>query len=234
MATVPETVEIERRISADNLDIETLVGDATWKDILVELVRKNELDPWNIDIVDVVDRYVATVRELKTLDLHVPANIILAAAMLLRFKSEVLLLEEQEEEAGEEEAHLRENVVVEPLTFRLRLPPKRRLSLAELIGALDEAMKLKEVRELARKNLQVSFPMLVKDVDIEAEVEHIYKLIKAKTDKSRMTTFSAVSMASKFSDVLLDFFIPLLFLAHKNRVTLIQERFFDEIIIALN
>ena len=233
MATVQETEEMNRRISPESLNIEELVGEATWKDVLIELVRKNELNPWDIDIVDVVDKYVTAVRELKVLDLHVPANIILAAAMLLRFKSEVLLIEEEEEAIGEEPRQ-RTSVPVEPLTLRLRLPPKRRLTLTELIAALDEAMKLKEVRDLAKKNLQVQFPMMIKEVDIETEVERIYQTIRKHVDKSKMVTFSAVCRASQFDDVLLDLFIPLLFLAHKERVTLIQERLFDEIIIALN
>jgi segregation and condensation protein A len=224
---------MNERVPSEGLDIEALVGEATWKDILMGLVRKNELNPWDIDIVDIVDKYVAAVRELKVLDLHVPANIILAAAMLLRFKSEVLLIAE-EEDATSEEPHQRQKVAVEQLTLRLRLPPKRRLTLAELIGALDEAMKLKEVRDLAKKNLQVQFPMMINEIDIEAEVERIYQIICKLVDKSKMVTFSSVCRTSQFTDVLLDLFIPLLFLAHKEKVTLIQEKFFDEIIIALN
>ena len=233
MATVQETEKMNERISSDGLDIEALVGEATWKDILMDLVRKNELNPWDIDIVDIVDKYVNAVKELKVLDLHVPANIILAAAMLLRFKSEVLLIAEEEGTTAEE-PHQRQNVTVEQLTLRLRIPPKRRLTLAELIGALDEAMKLKEVRDLAKKNLQVQFPMMINEIDIEAEVERIYQVICNLADKSKMVTFSSVCRTSQFTDVLLDLFIPLLFLAHKERVTLIQEKFFDEIIIALN
>ena len=88
--------------------------------------------------------------------------------------------------------------------------------------------------ELAKKNLQVSFPMMLKEVDIETEVERIYEILTSHADAGRMVTFSTVARSTQFNDVLLELFIPLLFLAHKNRVTLIQERFFDEIIIALN
>ena len=47
-------------------------------------------------------------------------------------------------------------------------------------------------------------------------------------------TFNNLTRALADYDALLNIFIPLLFLAHKNRVTLVQERFFSEIIIALN
>ena len=36
------------------------------------------------------------------------------------------------------------SVIIDPLNFRLRLPPKRKVSLAELMSALDEAMKLRQ------------------------------------------------------------------------------------------
>lgn len=237
MAITQEAEEMRDRVSSGDLDIEELVGEATWKDILIELVRKEKLDPWDIDIIDVVDRYVAAVREMKVLDLRVPANIMLAAAMLLRFKSDVLLYEEKEAVASEEAA-MRPDVPVEPLTFRLRLPPKRRLTLAELVSALDEAMKLKEARETARTELRVSFPLLLEEPDIEEEIERVYSAVVASADSSRMVTFSALlreaAPAQGSSDVLVGLFIPLLFLAHKGRVTLVQERFFGEIIIALN
>ena len=231
MATVQKE-EVQQYVSAESISIEKLVTEATWKDILIELVKKEQIDPWNIDIVDVVDKYVAAVREMKVLDLRIPANIILAASILLRFQSEVLLHQEEEELAQEHEQS-RRITDVEPLTFRLRLPPKRRLTLAELVAALDEAMKLREVRELAKKNLQVSFPLMFKSVDIETEMENIYGIVKSNVDASNMTTFNTVSRSAQFNDVLLELFIPLLFLAHKNRVTLIQEKFFDEIIISL-
>ncbi len=231
MATVQKE-EVQQYVSAESISIEKLVTEATWKDILIELVKKEQIDPWNIDIVDVVDKYVAAVREMKVLDLRIPANIILAASILLRFQSEVLLHQEEEELAQEHEQS-RRITDVEPLTFRLRLPPKRRLTLAELVAALDEAMKLREVRELAKKNLQVSFPLMFKSVDIETEIENIYGIVKSNVDASNMTTFNTVSRSAQFNDVLLELFIPLLFLAHKNRVTLIQEKFFDEIIISL-
>ncbi len=232
MATV-RTEEVQQYVSAESISLERLVTEATWKDILIDLVKKEQIDPWNIDIVDVVDKYVAAVKEMKILDLRIPANIILAASILLRFQSEVLLQEEEEELAEEQQAQSRRITEVEPLTFRLRLPPKRRLTLAELVSALDEAMKLKEVRELAKKNMQVSFPLMFKSGDFEAEIENIYGIVKSNVDASNMTTFNAVARASQFNDVLLELFIPLLFLAHKNRVTLIQEKFFDEIIISV-
>ena len=58
-------------------------------------------------------------------------------------------------------------------------------------------------------------------------------MINRNVDKSNMITFSHLSSVSETADVLLGLFIPLLFLAHNEKVVLIQEKFFSEIIIAL-
>ena len=111
-----------------DFNIVDLVNEATWKDLLIELVHKNMLDPWNIDIIDIVDKYVNAVKAMKVLDLRVPANIILAASILLRMKSEMLSINEPEEEEATEEVVHREVLEPESLTFRLRIPPKRRVT----------------------------------------------------------------------------------------------------------
>ncbi|MDE1852023.1 MAG: segregation/condensation protein A [Candidatus Micrarchaeota archaeon] len=212
--------------------IELINSEATWKDLLIGLVEKNQFDPWNIDISEIVDRYVDTVKNMKVLDLRVPANIILAAAILLRLKSGLITITEDEEVPVEEAHFERPDVPVEDLSFRLRLPPKRKVSLQELITALDEAMKIKEVRQSLVKPI-VNVPITIRTVDIEKEVEELYKKIKKNTGKDRMTTFSSLAKVLQLDDVLLGLFIPLLFMAQKGKILLMQERFFDEIIVSL-
>lgn len=231
MATVQAA--LQDRGSA-NVDLVNLVNtEATWKELLIELVDKNQLNPWDIDIIEIVDKYVDTVKRMKVIDLRVPANIILAAAILLRLKSSILSLEEELQESDAEEVPVsRPVIVVDGLNLRLRVPPKRRISLKELIEALDEAIKLKEQR-IARINSPLSIPLEILTFDIEVESDRVYKILSKNLDRSRMTTFSHMSTLEEFKDVLLELFIPLLFLEHSGRVSLIQERFFEEIIIAM-
>lgn len=216
-------------------DIERFVGEATWKDILIELVKHSELNPWDIDIIDIVGKYVEVVKGLKVMDLRVPANIILAASILLRLKSDMLELgEDAVEEMGPEDAAGRPYVSVDPLSVRLRLPPRRRVTLPELISALDEAMKLKEFKEARLASAGTEFPLTLNRVDVEADIEALFVLLTQHVDTSRMLTFSSLYSLSQKPDALLDVFIPLLFLANKNRIALLQEEFFGEIVIVLN
>ncbi len=232
MATMQTELVVEVNTSSDIIDL--VNNEATWRDLLLDLAEKNKLDPWNIDIIDIVDKYIDTVKKLKVLDLRVPANIILAAAILLRLKSNYISLQdyadtEESSEAGFE----RPNIVVDTLNFRLRLPPTRKISLTELISALDEAMKIKETRLSPSEKPLPFVPIKLENFDIEAETEKLYDIMKENVDKSNMVTFSYLSRLSSINDPLLGLFIPLLFLAHKDRVTMIQEKFFSEIIIAL-
>jgi len=225
-------LEVEATIDAANMNLEQLVTEATWKEILIDLARREKFDPWNVDIVEVVDKYIEAIKGMKVMDLRIPANIILAAAILLRLKSEMLgFAEEQIDESLPPEE--RPMVTVDQLSFRLRIPPKRKMTLPELITALEEAMKLKEIKENVSREAPMPIQLNINPMDIEAEIENVYKLVKKSVDKSKMTTFSILSQGRGVEEALLGVFIPLLFLSHKNKIVLIQERFFDEIIVAL-
>jgi segregation and condensation protein A len=230
-----EALGIEK--DSNKVDLSILVSDATWKDILVDLVRNNELDPWNIDIVDIVDKYINAIKKLKVMDLRVPANIILAAALLLRLKSEMLSLFERQElqEMPEEDVFKREPVLIDELSLRLRPPIKRKIALVELIHALEEAMKIKDKKSNASLLKGVQFDLKFEEIDMEKEIEKLHETIKKNVDNQSMTTFSYLSkeVSIRNNDIIVGLFIPLLFLAHKGKIYLMQEEFFGEIIIKL-
>ncbi len=225
--------------SAKNLNLEEFVKNATWRELLVELVDSNKIDPWNIDLIKVVDGYIAFIKQMKVLDLHVPANIILAASILLRLKSETIKIFEIEEPVQEMEEPLqtgpRVYPEVPPLVPRIRLQPSRKITLIELMDALNQAMKVKEDRESFIEEAHQIVPFYINKEDIDEKIDNIYSMVSGNLDKEGFTTFA--DLANKFTheeSILLDLFIPLLFLAHKGRVLIIQEKFFDEIIIKLD
>lgn len=59
-------------------------------EILVELAKNNKIDPWNIDIVDVTDKFLLQIVEMKTHNLMLTGKTLFFAALLLRMKSDVL------------------------------------------------------------------------------------------------------------------------------------------------
>ncbi len=230
-------IEIESSAPTfSNLDIQEFVQNATWRELLTELVTSNRLDPWDIDITKVVDSYLKMVRRMKVLDLKIPANIILAASILLRMKSESLSIFEinemqqleQEQDGIEERA--RPNV--DSLVPRARMQPRRKVTLNELLEALDEAIKMQEKRHVNFERVHTPINLVINEKDIDEKKEIVVNAIKSIADRKGLTTFSALSSAFKDSDsIVLDLFVPLLFLAQDNAVLIIQENFFDEIFI---
>lgn len=58
--------------------------------ILVDMAKAGKIDPWNIDIVDVTDKYLAHMVQMKSQNLRVTGRTFLFAAVLLKLKSNVL------------------------------------------------------------------------------------------------------------------------------------------------
>ncbi len=72
--------------------------------LLVEMAKSGKIDPWNIDIVDVTEKYLQKMIEMKSLNLKVASRTLLFAAILCRLQSNVLAglsLEEFKEEEPE-------------------------------------------------------------------------------------------------------------------------------------
>ena len=59
-------------------------------EILVNLVKQNKLNPWNIDIVDITDKYLMHIFQSKAQNLRLTGRALFFAATLLKLKSNIL------------------------------------------------------------------------------------------------------------------------------------------------
>jgi len=202
-------------------------------DILLQLVQMGRVDPWNIDIVDLTEKYIQRLREMKELDLRVSARAILAASILVRMKSEALLQEEEEsEEENSEEERIR--VEVEPLA-----PPLRRVeryyTFDDLIEALVDALEEAErKRPRKRKREEIEEEVFVVDdfrVDIEKHVNRLYEIVKKMYSESRKPIRFWDLVFDNTPKVIARTFLYLLFLANMGKVDLVQEEPFGEILV---
>ncbi|MDX1745252.1 MAG: ScpA family protein [Halobacteriales archaeon] len=69
-------------------------------ELLVQLAEEGEIEPWDIDIVEVTDKFLA---RLDDADLRTSARALFYAAVLLRMKSDALLEDDEAESVEEEE-----------------------------------------------------------------------------------------------------------------------------------
>lgn len=225
-------LQTEERIN--RIDIADFVQSATWRELLIELVESKKLDPWDIDISKMLDAYIEAVRKMKVLDLHLPANVILAASILLRMKSESLSSYGQEDSIEEEpERFVRQPVDVPDLTMKARMQPGRHITLQELLDAMEGAMRVQEGRARRSEEIQLPIRITIGD-DIDSRTKDVHSLLKRSVDSFGMATFSG--LARKFNsmeDTLLKLFIPLLYLAQKEVIAFSQEEVFGEIIIKM-
>jgi len=228
--------EPEKSAKPKKLDLERLVAQPTWKEMLFDLVVREHLDPWNIDIGVIAGKYLERIRNMQTLDLHIPANIILAASILLRFKSDAIRLEEEVQEV-EQETFIGEDqppVEIPMLTLRTRIPPKRKVTLDELVQALEEVFEDQKRREELKNKPVIPEKMIVTlpEFDIERQTEEVYKRIKATADSQGLATLSSILKDDSAQEKVFTL-LPLLFLAQAGKINIFQEKFFGEIFVQL-
>ncbi len=200
-------------------------------DILLQLVTMGKVDPWNIDIVDLTEKYIERLREMKELDLRLSARAILAASILLRMKTEALLYGDEEEEEEHEE---RIRVEVEPLA-----PPLRRVeryyTFDDLIEALMDALEEAEKRKpRQKKRVEIEEEIFVVDdfrVDVEKHVNRLYEIVKKLYEESRGKIDFWDLVFDPSPKIIARTFLYLLFLANMGKIELIQEEPFGEIYI---
>jgi segregation and condensation protein A len=225
----------------EQIDIEQLVASSTWRDILLELVTTEQLDPWNIDISRTADRYIERVKQMKFMDLHVPANVILAASILLRLKADSLPLE-SEEQVAEQETFIEgpTSVEVPMLQLRLRIPPKRAVTLVDLMHAMEEVMEIERRHARAATERKEVMEIKLPAFNIEKETAKMLERVKKLADTEGMLTFSDLvknmrqeQKNTPSKQLVVYTLIPLLYLTQDRKVIVMQDEHFGEIFIEL-
>ncbi len=84
--------------------------------MLVDMARRGEIDPWNVDVVEVADKFLQELERAKKLDLRVSGRVLLYAAILVRMKADILAEEavlENDENENEDNCENYENYIIE-------------------------------------------------------------------------------------------------------------------------
>lgn len=172
------------------MDLLSIVVQPTWRDFLVELISTNQMDPWGLDLVEIADKYLQKVRQLTVMDLRIPANVILASAILLRFKADSLSFDEEpaEEEFVEERQLVSE--AIPELVFRANRPRNRRVTLEELMKAVEHVLK-----DGPRKTLAAAPKILSLEVpkqDMGERMKKVYERAITMRDTEGVLVFSSL------------------------------------------
>jgi segregation and condensation protein A len=224
--------------------------EITWKQSLFELVRREQMDPWDIDIGVIAGKFLDFINKLKEMDFRITGKMVLAAALLLRLKSLKLLgsdLEEldrliagntvtEDEFYDELEQQKQKNQTGkwegQPLIPRTPQPRQRKVSIYDLVNALEQALEVKKRRIM---NSIPAYEHVVPDrkIEISVVIDDVYKaIVEHYRTQNEKLTFSMLLPGEERIDKIYTF-IPLLHLSNQRKIDLEQEAPFAEIRVLL-
>ncbi|RJQ16884.1 hypothetical protein C4573_02370 [Candidatus Woesearchaeota archaeon] len=218
--------------------------EITWQTIIYDLVAKEQMNPWDINVSLLSQKFLEMLTKLKNLDFRISGKMVLAAAILLRIKSNRFIDEDiaalDQLIAGTEEVDLLETAeeTVErdalPKLFpRTPQPRKRKVSVYDLVNALEKALEVENRRvPVVKESQKVTVPE--RTVDMQQVMKTVYSKITSFFSKktTMKLTFDQLIPSDKPKDKVMTF-IPLLHLDTQRKIDLLQQEHFGEIEIQL-
>ncbi len=207
-------------------------------EILVNLAKNGEIDPWNIDIVELTDKFLKHVEELEKMDLRVSGRTLLYAAILLRMKSNALVeVDEPPEEIMDYESDNFEITDYPIPAMPLRRSSNRPVTLEELLSELKKAEAVEKRRIDRVKNKTEERRTTIEEVlsiaheeDIESRIGKMRNLLNELFEKQKYIKFSDLSSPLDRTGMVMAY-LAILFLATKKEIWLEQEELFGELFI---
>jgi len=218
-------------------------------DLLLHMIKKEELDIWNIPIAHVTEQYLEYLRIMKDLNINVAGEWLVMAATLIYIKSRMLLPPDPSENVGEEiEDDPRRELVYELLEHQKfrnaaemlytreevenavwNKPPEEALEDADEVVSVTLFDLLRAFHEVVQR-FEEQTPMEVaqEEVTVEQKIADIRRLFMVH-DKILFSTFFA---AIKSKRHLIATFLALLELMRLREIWMLQEKAFDEIQIS--
>jgi len=220
-----------------------------WQEIIYDLINTEQLEPWDINITILTDKYLEKIQNLEETDFFVSSKVLLAAALLLRIKSEILLnkhlksIDEILFGGKEKKQHILERIELDEeipiLVPKSPMSRVKKVTLKELIEALNKAITTENRRikkEIVNKNAlrETGFSLPKRNFSIKDKIKEIYnKLFGHFEENEGSTRVSFTDFVGKSKEERIISFPPLLHLENQKKVWLEQEGHFEEIHIWL-
>jgi segregation and condensation protein A len=231
-------------------------NEISWQKILYDLVKVEDMNPWDIDISTITQKYIETLKSLKKHDFRVSGKVILAAAILLKIKSNRFMDEdmleldkiiyESENEPEDEmffdeyqdDFHTPGNVSElekQSLIPRTPQPRIRKVSIYDLMQALDQALEVRRrriIKSLPEEN--TTLMPEVKKVDLTSKIKKTFFSIRQYYSQNTNPLVFSKLLLSEEKDDKIHTFIPLLHLSNLRKINLEQFEHLGDINITIN
>ncbi|HRZ85537.1 MAG TPA: segregation/condensation protein A [Candidatus Paceibacterota bacterium] len=216
----------------------------SWQEIIYDLINSEQLDPWDINLVSLSQKYLEKIRELEEANFVLSSKVLLVCSLLLRIKSELLinhyikslddvLFNKREESAKEILKQIEEEYEEIPLIVpKTPLPRFKKVSLDELMKALSKAINTetrREVRKSVERELEERTKLFIpkKSISLAQRIKEVHEKVVSIFKNQEKISFTDFAGEKKEDRV--DKFIPLLHLDTQNKLWLEQERYLEEI-----
>jgi segregation and condensation protein A len=230
------------------------IAESVTKDaiaLLIDLAERGEIDPWDVQVIDVVDRFLSRLIVSDRRDLYDSGQAMLYASMLVLLKANSLSdiqaaydqAEPDSEDLEEIDAESIANALRLPTDFdkRLRrlpvaLPPKaRRITLEELIAQIEAIAEIVDRKtskpakrptqgKVARRAAMKAIAQLAHKENLSEMVEEIERYFLLHPDEE----IEISDLAAVFNDRV-GVFWGLLLMSSQSKVELTQEEFYGKI-----
>lgn len=195
---------------------------------LLELVQTGRLDPWDVDLEKLSEVYFKRLEP----DLRLAGRALLSASVLLKLKSDWAVngYDGKENPEVEEPAEL---ILPELGPLALIRPALKRITLADLLGALQDALREAPVQKPPSRQAERVFkPLSEFKVNIQKHLQELHRRIAALAERGKLVTLRGL-VGKPTRIALARTLLLLLFLGAQGKVRLEQEEPFGEIRVLL-
>ena len=243
----PHDFKTDERLSPYPVKLKVFEGPL---DLLLFLIKKNEIDIYDIPISLITQQYLEYLEMMRILDLEVAGEFVLMAATLIRIKAQMLLPKTDEEEEEEdpraqlisallEYKRYKElsGVLKEKESEEYKFFPRTDFSYLELENVKKEEIEVslsdlltafKRVCQSAPK--ETFHQVRIEDVNLDQRIDHILHCLKDK-DKVK---FAELFLDNPIRLVMVVTFIAILELIRLRKIKVIQKRNFSQIWVHSN
>ncbi len=225
-------------------------------DLLCDMISKQKIDIKDISIIEITKQYLAYLNMLEEMDLEVTSDFITMATKLLEIKSKYLLFSQRELDEEEDprlelmeqlkeykkykkaSEVLKDNVdYLNQLYYRTReeiiIDDKMDLSeisIESIKSILPYIFKVKNIKdEETKKDERLNKIVRGKIISVEEKIEYIENILMT----TNRVSFNKIIQNNTKEEVIATF-LSLLELMKSKRIVVIQENFFEDIIIKKN
>lgn len=233
-------------------------SNVRWQSLIYELVRTRKIDPWDMDITQFTKEYLGMIQKLKELNFRISGKVVLAAAILLKLKTNELglaeflnMTEEEPDYAIDEEEFVDEDEqklinlakhVAHNTKKEYKLEPKlygertRKVTVFELVGALKKALEVDDRRKTRHEVVEApkEKKFKAKGIDVVEKIKQVFDRIKKFITRFKRNTveFTSILPSKEKKDVIWTF-VPLLHLANDGKLTLHQDEPFGNLLVEM-